>query len=446
MSDIIEGVQIGIYVWLPPTDELHWSAELVGLYGVTEAPTTEQEFAKLLHPLDRTRVEGETSTFLGSDAQGYSHSFRILRPDGSERMILDRAVIQRDAAGKAQVVRGVNVDVTDDVRFMESLEDRLRASEGRYAKLFDAIDEGFCIVEVQQARPDGRVDYRVIEANPAFYARTGFPPDILGAWLREAAPGLEEHWFETYGLVARTGTPIRFADASKLLGRWFDVYAFPIDAPGDNHVAILFNDISARMAQEEHTQALIEEINHRSKNMLGVIQAIARQTAVAGTEAFLDRFGKRIWALAASNDLLARNGWGAVALEELIRSQLTPFADQIGQRILLDGLHVQLNASATRSLGMAFHELATNAAKYGALSDVGGSIRIAWSIKPEDRRILRISWVESGGPPVMPPERSGFGSKVTKQMVEAETKGRVTVDYAADGLCWCLEAPLDPLI
>jgi two-component sensor histidine kinase/PAS domain-containing protein len=446
ISDIMAAVQIGTYEWWPATDLVRWSPELMAIYGLQVAPATEAEFGARLHPLDRTRVEGETSSFLGSNAVSYSHVFRILRPDGNVRIILDRAAIDRDAAGKVLRVRGVNVDVTDDIHFVQALEDRLRASEGRYRKLFEAIDEGFCIVEVKLAGPDGKVDYRVIEANPAFYAKTGFRLDVLGAWLRQAAPELEDHWFETYGEVARTGAPIRFVNASKLLGRWFDVYAFPIDAPEDHRVAILFNDITDRKAQEAHTRTLVDEINHRSKNMLGVIQAIARQTAVAGTEGFLDRFGERVRALAASNDLLARNGWGAVPLEELVRSQLTPFADQIGHRILLQGPEIQLNAAATRTLGMAFHELATNAAKYGALAESAGMVRIDWSVTSEPGPRITITWAESGGLAVTPPTRIGFGSKVTKQMVEAETKGSVTVNFAPDGLSWCLAAPLDRLI
>ncbi len=445
LTDMIEGLQIGSYEWRPLVDQLRWSPDLLKIYGLTTAPTTEQEFTARLHPADRTRVEGETSALLGSDARNYSHAFRILRPDGSERMILDRAVIERDAQGQVLVVRGVNVDVTEDVQFVHSLEDRLRASEGRYRKLFNALDEGFCIVEVLLAGPEGKVDYRVVEANPAFYAKTGFPPGILGAWLREAAPGLEDHWFDTYGRVARTGTPVRFADASKLLGRWFDVYAFPIDEPGEHRVAILFNDITERKLHEDQTRALVDEINHRSKNMLGVIQAIARQTALAGPEEFLERFGQRVWALAASNDLLTRNGWEAVSLDELLRSQLTPFADQIGNRILLDGPDMALNPTATRAVGMAVHELATNAAKYGALKEDAGTIRISWSAEPNAIPGFRMSWTEAGGPAVTQPLRTGFGSKVTRQMVESGTRGVVTIDFAPGGLTWHLAAPLDQM-
>jgi PAS domain S-box-containing protein len=123
-------------------------------------------------------------------------------------------------------------------------EQELRESEARYRTLFDKIESGFCVVEVKQADADGPTDYRVVEANPAFYAETGFPPEILGQWLREAAPALEEHWYEAYGRVARTGRSERFRQGSELLGRWFDVIAFTPSGGPDERVAILFEDIS----------------------------------------------------------------------------------------------------------------------------------------------------------------------------------------------------------
>lgn len=442
VCNVLNEVQIGTYEWSPSSDEVRWSEELLRIYGLTRAPRSEQEFGALLHPADRTRVEGETSAFLGSDAPTYSHAFRILRPDGSVRMILDRAVIERDGDGKVILIRGVNVDVTEDVHLSLALEEKLRASEGRYRQLFNAIDQGFCIVEVQLDGPGGQIDYRVVEANPAFYDRTGFPREIFGAWLRAAAPGLEEHWFQTYGSVARTGVPVRFENRSDLLGRWFDVYAFPFDAPERHRVAILLSDITARKEQEDHVREVVAEVNHRSKNMLGVIQAIARQTAASGAEFFLDRFSRRVWALAASNDLLAKNGWDTVMLEDLIRSQLTPFAEEIGRRIVLDGPGVELGSSAARTLGMAFHELATNAAKYGALSTPTGTIRVTWTLEQGEGSLTMI-WVERGGPEVKAPSRKGFGSKVTTHMVEVGIGGSVTVNFAPEGLVWRLESSAD---
>jgi PAS domain S-box-containing protein len=135
-------------------------------------------------------------------------------------------------------------------------------SDTRYRALFTALEDGFCIVEVDLAARSEtgqeRVDYRVIEANPAFYSQTGFPEAIYNQWLRTAAPTLEEHWYHTYAEVARTGQPSRFIQGSDTLGRWFEVYAFPAAQPGQ--VAILFNDITARRAAEQQLQQLNESL------------------------------------------------------------------------------------------------------------------------------------------------------------------------------------------
>ncbi len=150
-----------------------------------------------------------------------------------------------------------------DVTARFDTEHLLRASEARYRALFDSIEAGFCVVEVDQGDDDRPIDYRVVEANPAFYRQTGFPEAVLGQWLRKAAPDLEEHWFQTYARVARTATPERFEQGSPALGRWFDVYAFPEGGTGRDRVAILFNDISARRNAEEALRQLNETLEAR---------------------------------------------------------------------------------------------------------------------------------------------------------------------------------------
>lgn len=438
--DLVWGSELGTYELRHP-GPLVWSSGLMALYGVSTTPTSAEEFIALIHPDDRERCRIEAEQFHNRAVTQYSQTFRILRPDGSVRIILDRGSIERDAEGRPLVTRGFNVDVTDEAHLNYSAERQLRMSEERYRKLFDAIDQGFCIVEVRLDAPDGRVDYRVVEANPAFYEKTGFPAAILGAWLREAAPALEEHWYETYGAVARTGQPVRFENFSEFLGRWFEVFAFRLDEAERKLVAILFNDVTNRRQQQEQMQFLMNEINHRSKNMLGVIQAIARNTAAKDPKEFIASFGERVNGLAASNDLLVRNGWRPVELEALIRSQLAPFCDEGAGRLLHGGPPVVLGPVATRALGMALHELATNAVKYGALSVAGGRIRLDWSIEAEEEGRFRLQWVEEGGPPVVEPRRQGFGWKVTTLMVESTTSGRVSCDFAPAGLHWRLDCP-----
>lgn len=436
----VPGLQIGTYSWQAEDNQLFWSDEQVKLYGLDRAPISRAEFVELIHPEDRIRVEGYATDLLAPKASSYSHTFRVIRPDGSIRVILDRGTIERDSEGNVTVMRGVNVDVTDEAHLNYSAEVALQASEDRYRQLFNVIDEAFAIFEVKLDGPDGRIDYRVVEANPAFSQHSGFPTQtLMGKWLREALPQLEEQWFETYGGVARTRQPLRFEQGSEIVGRWWDVYAFPVDDPNQNRIGVLFTDITERKRREAEAQVIVDEINHRSKNMLAVVQAIARQTANAGNDDFLASFSNRVQALAASNDLLSRNEWKTASLADLIQSQLSPFFDLQSPRIRFGGPEVALNVVATKALGMALHELATNAAKYGAMSTDEGRIEVSWDITAAAEFVL--TWQERGGPPIPKPSRKGFGTKVTGWMTEANTGGKVVANFSPEGLVWRLACP-----
>jgi two-component sensor histidine kinase len=209
------------------------------------------------------------------------------------------------------------------------------------------------------------------------------------------------------------------------------------DGSIDYFVSVV-EDISTRKAHEEQIHLLMREVNHRAKNMLNLVQAVARQTAAREPEAFVARFTERIQALAANQDLLVRNEWRGVDVEELVRGQLAHFADLVASRIAMHGPKLLLNAAAAQAIGLALHELATNAGKYGALSTDRGRVDLRWGT---DGDTLTMSWTERDGPPVSPPERRGFGSTVIDSMAKASVGGEVQLDYAPSGLVWCLTCP-----
>jgi PAS domain S-box-containing protein len=190
--------------------------------------------------------------------------------------------------------------------------------------------------------------------------------------------------------------------------------------------------------RQERDHLLVREINHRAKNMLSVVDAIAHQTATKSPEHFIERFSERIQALSANQDLLIRNEWRGVDAEDLVRAQLAPFAELIGSRIALHECKVRLNAVSAQAIGLALHELATNAGKYGALSTAKGRIDIDWGTEGET---LTMNWTERDGPPVSPPQRRGFGTIVMEQMTERSIGGAVDLDYAPSGLTWRLTCP-----
>ena len=214
------------------------------------------------------------------------------------------------------------------------------------------------------------------------------------------------------------------------------------DGKAQRTVSIMV-DITERKRTEEHIRFLMREISHRSKNLLSVIQAIAGQTVrTAGTvEEFEARFNQRLHGLAASHDILVDQGWRGAPLAGLARLQLAPFVEADESRVVIEGPEVIVTAQAAQALGLAFHELATNAVKYGALSTDSGMIRIAWRFDDDAERRLRLSWIEESGPAVAPPVRKGFGHVVLEHVVASSVDGLVTMDFEPNGLQWTVAIP-----
>jgi two-component sensor histidine kinase len=208
----------------------------------------------------------------------------------------------------------------------------------------------------------------------------------------------------------------------------------------------VIQDISARKRAEEQVHLLMREANHRVKNLLGLVQVIARHTAAGNPEDFVTgnpedfirRFTERIQALAANQDVLGRDQHGGADLEDLVRTHLAHFADLVGSRITALGPKLRLNAAAAQAIGLALHELATNAGKYGALSTHIGVVDIGWAMTDDT---FTMSWTERNGPPVRPPERKGFGNMVIDSMAGRTLGGEVHLDYPPSGLEWRLTCP-----
>jgi two-component sensor histidine kinase/HAMP domain-containing protein len=205
----------------------------------------------------------------------------------------------------------------------------------------------------------------------------------------------------------------------------------------------LNDTLEQRVAERtDHISQLLKEMDHRSKNLLNVVQAIARQTAVANPGEFMTRFSERIQTLAASHDLLVKSRWQGIGISDLIGVQLGHFSDLLGRRIKLDGPPLRLSVEAAQTLSMILHELATNAAKYGALSNDSGRVDIRWSANGQ----FTLGWAECGGPNVVPPNRRGFGSTVVKAMAESNLDGQVDLDFAPVALRWRVVCPASKVL
>ena len=239
--------------------------------------------------------------------------------------------------------------------------------------------------------------------------------------------------------VMETGEPQELETNFELLGRKRSFYLL-VEALRDERNAVIGTtsvavDISERKANEDQLRLLLRELTHRSKNLLAVIHAIARQTA-SGTrtiEDFLDRFSARLVAIGCSHDLLVADDWHGASLRMLVEQQLGAHADRFGGQIAIDGEDVMLKPEAVQNLGLALHELATNAQKYGSLSMPCGQIKIHWQFCEEASK-LKLIWQERGGPKVAPPERSGFGRAMIETVVGQALEGDVRLSFPPKGV------------
>ncbi|MEZ5923281.1 MAG: PAS domain S-box protein [Hyphomicrobiaceae bacterium] len=211
-------------------------------------------------------------------------------------------------------------------------------------------------------------------------------------------------------------------------------------------ISSIAHDITHRKEHESRQRLLIRELTHRSKNLLAIVQSMASQTARSSNDlqAFQIRFGERLQGLSASHDLLVASNWQGADLAELVHKHLGPFAGDRLSAISASGPRLMLSPKAIQALGMALHELSTNAVKHGAYSVPSGVVTIDWDklhTVDDTRSMIVITWREQNGPPVSKPERSGFGSLVTDRMLTKSLGGEVVRDYRKDGFVWTFTVP-----
>ena len=337
--------------------------------------------------------------------------------------------------------------IVRDITERKRAEATLRESEERFHGIFKHAGTGIAISDMQ-----GRFQ----SCNPAFSAMLGYTEEefkkLTIADLQHP-DDRDMNLDEVRRLVAEKIPS--FEISSRHLSKdgnvvWVHKHVSLLrDAAGKpTSIIALVTDITERKRNEEQIKLLMSEVNHRSKNLLALVLAIARQTVATSADDFIDRFQERILALSVSQDLLVRNKWKGVHLDKLACSQLAHFNDLIGTRIKISGPALLVSAFAAQTLGMALHELATNAGKYGALSTDGGSVEVTWRVENTEGLgdTFLISWRESGGPIVKAPARSGFGSTVIGQMAEMSLNATVNLDYASSGLVWRLQSPIGSVL
>ena len=439
----VEAADLGIWDWDVRANTVTLSARARSLFGFGLDDTVLFEHvSKATHPDDLPRTQNMARRALDPairDKEAYE--YRVLRTDGTMRWVLAHGEAQfAEIDGQTVAVRytGTIQDITD----RKQAEERLRHSEARLSLAIDAARLAIWEYDVAGA---------AIRGSPELNRILGFPPDEpldVAAVNAGYPPGEQDRMRDAGQNALAAGERYfevefryRWRDGSL---RWLLVRAeilFTGSVP-TGALGVLM-DITAEMEGEEHRQMLLAELQHRTNNTLALATAIANQTFRDVPEAApaLSAYGARLAALSHAHAMLVRENWQSAALSEIIAAALAPF--ELSSRFDIAGPPLKLPSRPALALALALNELATNAAKYGALSAPDGRVAITWSIqRDEDPPSLHLAWRERGGPPVEAPRRVGFGTRLIRDKLAADFNGTVEIDYTSDGVVCTLVSPL----
>ncbi|HEY5807781.1 MAG TPA: HWE histidine kinase domain-containing protein, partial [Povalibacter sp.] len=282
--------------------------------------------------------------------------------------------------------------------------------------------------------------------------------DIVGKPIREGLPEIASQGFvELLDHVYRNGKAhigsgtrvvLRGQQTDEAKEHFLDFMYQPVrNAAGEvSGIFVAGQNVTERLRGERHLRLVVNELNHRVKNTLAMVQAVAMQTFRNAEDLPQAQasFSARIMALARASDLLTGENWEGASLADVVASASVALGGNEPGRFNPDGPLVRLSPKSALSLSMAMHELGTNAVKYGALSNAHGRVDVKWSLRTErGRDMMRIEWRESGGPPVIPPPRRGFGSRLVERGLAGEMGGTVQLKFEPAGVVCVIEAPVD---
>ena len=444
----LEAGRMGTYRFDVRTGVEQWDDNeyaLLGLKRTAEAPTRDL-FLSLIHPDDLHLVQF-TSDDQRPPGTSLDSEFRIVRRDtGEVRTLTAHAVVRFDADGRPVEVIGINQDVTEDRRIQAAL----RSTEERMQQFGEASSDVLWIRDAATMQWD--------YVSPAFdriYGLTrqdGLKADNFETWLGMIVPEDRDVAREAFDRVARGERAafeyrIRRPDGGV---RWLRNTDFPIRDPSGTvtHIAGVSSDITAMKLAEEHQRMLLHELQHRVRNTLAVIRSIVRRTARTsdGKDEFQMHLEGRIDTFARVQAAVTRDPTRGVDLDFLIAEELRILGAIEGQNLTLDGPAIALSAKAAEAFGLAIHELATNAVKYGALSSPQGRIDVAWNIVTDATPGLRLEWSERGVAAVPPePRPRGFGTEILEGTLAYDLKAQARLEFRPTGLKCVIMVPMAQL-
>jgi PAS domain S-box-containing protein len=426
--------QLGVYSFDLKTRRHEWSAELKTIFGLPIDAPVPNEIAERVHPDDRERfVDLRRESFDAASSGTFEDEHRIIRQDGSVRWVFVKGRVSftgEEGARQAKGGFGFVLDITE----RKIAEQALAQSEERHRLLVDTANDIVATLDLEG---------RFTSVNPAVKRILGYEPhELIGLSLRHLIPPSElaihesmlkrkldgeeatRYEMQVFGKDGRQRHTLEVN--SRLM---FNADRKPI---GLHSIA---RDVSDRKAAEARQNILVRELQHRTKNLLAVIQSIASNTLLHSADmgAARDALMGRLHALAHAQEFVASGSGGGAPLRDLVEAELSSF----GTRAKVDGEFLMAGSSFAQMFALIVHELATNAMKHGALSGSHGEVAVGWRTSYSDQEpTLQLRWEERGGPPVMPPASTGFGTQLLTLI------GKPQIAYNPEGFEYRLAVPL----
>ena len=414
-------------------DQMVWSTRPDGYHdyynerwyeytGVPAGSTDGEEWNGVFHPDDQERAWEVWRQSLET-GEPYQIEYRLRHRSGAYRWVIGRAQCARDEAGRITRWFGTCTDIDD----LKTAEQKLKVSEERYRRIFEQTSDLILTTDL---------DRFITDCNPSAAAAVGVSREhVIG---RRTSEFISTEDFDRgteamrqkleSGGTTRYDVRVRSSGGEWLFWEINSGLTYGEDGtPVGLHV--VGRDISDRKRFERQQQILVGELNHRVKNTLAIVQSLAHQTFAREIEgeSAIASFEGRLQALASAHNLLTRMNWEAAAMSEVVTDALAPFCTD--GRCKAEGPTLMLPPSTAVAMALATHELATNAAKYGALSNDHGRVLVHWSV---DQGMLTFVWREEGGPPVAPVSKSGFGTRLIKRTLASELQGKAELEVRAD--------------
>jgi PAS domain S-box-containing protein len=425
----------GVWAWDGNTGVITADEAYRAMFGIAPDATVDIDtWQARLHPDDREPLRERAEECLRTGGQ-WREEFRVLHPQGGLRWLAGLGRVVHDAEGRVTGMTGINIDISAQ----KTAEAAVAASEAHLKAVVEGAIDGIVAID-----NEGTVQ----SFNPAAAKMFGFRPDeVIGCNVKLLMP----HFSASDRRPHEPSGPDE-AQARGItregIGQRKDGSVCPLDLgitevnrEGQRLVIAIVRDITERKQAEETQRLLIDELNHRVKNTLVTVQAMAEQTLLKARDPshFVESFRGRLQALSRAHNLLTQRTWTGVDLESLIREQLIVGGSQI---LNCAGPKIQLKPRVAVHLGLALHELGTNARKYGALTVPEGRLSVTWRLADRGTdHELELKWVESGGPAVSPPTGQGFGTLLIERGLKHSLGGEAHVIFAPTGVICEMHVP-----